>query len=182
MFRWTQQKENAAALLALGTKTYDQVASECEVTRQTLINWLKDTEFEQRVKENASVIRERVLDIGIANKQSRLERLNKRWQQIDVIFTERANTTLNISEPGFRTGLLNRTVTNVTKGDYTIVEEEYKPELGLLKEERELAKQAASELGEWNPAGSTETDDTDEGSPVIIREQRQPPRVHQSGQ
>jgi predicted transcriptional regulator len=182
MFRWTQQKENAAALLALGDRSYDSIAEELGTTKRTIINWLAEEEFEQRVKDNVGEIRKRVLGIGIADKKSRLERLNKRWQQIDVIFTERANTTLNISEPGFRTGLLNRTVTNVTKGDYTYVEEEYKPELGLLKEERELAKQAASELGEWNPSGATETDDTDEGSPVIIREQRQPPRVHQSGQ
>jgi hypothetical protein len=162
-FKWDENKENAAALFAVGDLSWQQIADQVGVTLRSVETWHATEDFKARIAENREIIRQRVLTEGVANKVERVRRLNKRWSQINQIFDERAEDVRNISEPGYGTGLLNCITTTVTKGDMTYTTDEFKPEIALLKEEREIAKQAAIEVGDW-----TEKQEVSGNQPVLV--------------
>lgn len=105
---------------------------------------------------------------GIVVKQNRLDRLNARWEEIGRIVAERAADPLHQQFPGGETGLLaiEPQLVKVYKSvdpqdDDDEGETLYSDksdrivyvatlDTALIKEERELAKQAAIEMGEWN--------------------------------
>lgn len=158
-FKWDATKENAAVLLAVGELTIEQIAQQCDVVEATIYNWKTSNEFQARVEENREELRKRVFTEGIADVANRLRRLNKRWNQIDQIFRERADEPLDRLQPGTSTGLLRKVVqTKTTKSGDVFQTEYFVPESDLLREERELSKQAAQELGQWEEKTRTSFD------------------------
>lgn len=97
---------------------------------------------------------------GIRVKENRLNRLQKRWDAIDHEITARGAATA----PGFNTA--GTGIMAIEIDDLHRVK--IRADTALLKEERELAKQAAIELGEWTE--KTETNMNVTGDPVAIVE------------
>lgn len=148
MFTWDQHKEEAAVLLALGELTIAEIADKVDVTDRTIYVWKTEHEFMARVTDCKAEIRERVFSEGIADKALRIRRLDKRWKAIDRLIEARA-FDLAMHVAGGDTGLLAHEQKSIGAGDLATVVDVYKADTALLKEEREIAKQAAIELGQW---------------------------------
>ena len=148
-FEWTEQRERAAALIAKGELTMEQIADEIDCGVATLYRWKDNEEFITRVAANVAKIREAVLSQEIGEIYKRVLRLNKRWQQIDKVISARAADPEMQKVPGGDTGLLCRDVKIIGGGEFAKVVDVYKFDAALIKEERELAKQAAQECGQW---------------------------------
>ncbi len=145
----TPEQEVAAVELALGDKSETKIAEEAGVDRRTVYNWRLNEVFAKRVEENKAEIRKQVLEEGIANVVTRVRRYNKRWNQLNTVFDERAEDKSHASVPGWTTGLLCHEQRSIGSGDLATVVDIYKVDVGSIKEEREIAKQAAQELGQW---------------------------------
>ena len=145
----TEQKALAASLLAHDELTDEEIAQRCDVSRRTLARWKQEPEFQSILSECQEAIKQRILSSSIADKVQRIKRLDKRWRQIDRLIAERAEDPHMMNVPGGQTGLLAHEQKSLGSGDLATVVDVYKADTGLLKEERETAKQAAIELGQW---------------------------------
>ena len=158
-FKWDKTKETAAALLAVGELTYQEIAAQCGVTSRSIINWLGEEQFKARVDSNVEEIRKKVLSHGIADLVQRVKRLDKRWNAIDRLIAARGMSLRDV--PGGETGLLCKEQKVLGGGEFSEVVDVYKVDAALLKEERELAKQASIELGQWQEKTAIMTDAPD---------------------
>lgn len=140
----------ALAAIALGQgKTHEEAATAADVKRATVERWLKQPAFKATVDAEAQRIRDAIRAEGIANRQNRIDALNRRQQLMDQVIAERAVDPTMQNIAGGKTGLMVRSFRGVGKGeDFTLVEE-YTVDTGLLKEMREHEKQAAQDLGQW---------------------------------
>ena len=147
-FEWTEQRVLAATLVSQDSLTDEQIAAEVGIDRRTLTRWKAEAEFKRRVEVIVRETQEKLVARGIAEKQNRIDALNRRWNLMDEVIRQRAE---NLSEVkgGGNTGLLVRQVKGVGSGEAFKIVEEYAVDTGLLKELREHEKQAAIELGEW---------------------------------
>lgn len=66
-WNWTGQRLKAAKLMALGTMTQDEIAKECQVTRQTINVWNNTPEFKEKVVELV-LLDERATKAGILQR------------------------------------------------------------------------------------------------------------------
>lgn len=150
----------AAAELAQG-KTHEAAAAAAQVKRATVERWLKHAGFVDAVEAETEAIRERIRAEGIANRQNRIDAYNQDWQKLQRVIEARAQDPLMQGVPGGDTGLLVAEPMLVKV--YAAGDEDddalrplkesrlvyaYKVDVGVLKERRELAKQAAQELGQ----------------------------------
>lgn len=163
-FEWTKQRERAAALIAKGELTMEQIADEIDCGVATLYRWKDNEEFIKRVAENVAKIREAVLSQEIGEVYKRVSRLNKRWQQIDQLITARASDPRMMDIPGGSTGLLCHELKSIGGGENAQVVDVYRFDAALIKEERELAKQAAQECGQWMERSAVDL--TSGGKPI----------------
>lgn len=157
-FKWDETKETAAVLLAVGELTNEEVAEKVGVDRVTLYRWSLLQEFKDRITANQEEIRKRVFSEGVADLAGRVRRYNKRWNQINRIFEARAADATHAGVPGWETGLLCHEQKSIGSGELATVIDQYKVDVGTIKEERELAKQAAQELGQWEEKTKTSFD------------------------
>lgn len=141
IFEWDAKKDEAALLVAKGELTNEKIAEKVEIGVATLYRWKDYQEFKERVEELVLVFREEALKHEIGDLGKRLKRYNKRWQQIDQLISARSVAPENQEVAGGTTGLLARDI----KGEVYV----FKFDAALVKEERELAKQASIELGQW---------------------------------
>lgn len=148
-FFWDQQKEDCAALIAVGELTHQEIADKLDMGLSTVYKWKTLPAFQARVKENIADIREAVLTQEIGDIVKRIRRLNKRWQQIDKLIDERADSPEMMNVAGGQTGLLAHEQKSIGSGELATVVDVYKFDAALIREERELAKQAAQECGQW---------------------------------
>jgi len=157
-FAWDETKEQAAVLVAVGELTGQEICKECGIVESTLYLWKNSEEFQSRVQENRDEIRKRVFSEGVADLANRVRRYNRRWNQINRIFEQRAADTTHAGVPGWDTGLLCHEQKSLGSGEIATVIDVYKADVGTIKEERELAKQAAQELGQWEEKTRTSFD------------------------
>jgi predicted transcriptional regulator len=148
-FTWTPEKEIAAMELSVGGKANYEVAELLGVTPVCVAQWKQKPEFQERMKENFKEFRQRVMSEGIADRINRIKRLNLRWNQIDKVFKDRSKDTSHMSVPGWDTGLLTHEQKSIGSGELATVIDVYRVDTPTIKEEREIAKQAAQELGQW---------------------------------
>lgn len=165
-FEWTEQRVEAAALVAQDALTDEEIASNLGIDRRTLTRWKGEAEFRQRVGEIVKETHERIVARGIAEKQNRIDALNRRWKLMDDVIRQRAENLTDVAGGG-NTGLLVRQVKGAGSGEAFRLIEEYAVDTGLLKELREHEKQAAQELGQW-----TEKSDLTSNGKALI-----PPRI-----
>lgn len=149
VFKWSDQRRTAALLLAEGDRTDAEIAAQAGVCRKTLWNWKQIPEFAAVVEAHLDAFRVEVRRRGLASRERRVQALNERWARLQRIVAERAADPAMASVPGGATGLLLHHVKVVGAGERARVVDYYELDADLLKELRELEKQAAQELGQW---------------------------------
>jgi hypothetical protein len=149
VFKWSDERRTAALLLAEGNLTDAQIATQAGVCRQTIWNWKQIPEFTETIEGYLEEFRQEVRRRGLASRDRRIRALNERWSRLQRIIEERADDPKMAGVPGGTTGLLLHNVKAVGAGEKAKVVDLYEVDTGLLKELRELEKQAAQELGQW---------------------------------
>lgn len=145
---WTEQKERAAHLLAEDRLSDELIAADLGVSRATLARWKDEPEFKSRRAAIVEEIKARLVALGVAARQNRLDALNDRARRMAEVIRQRAENLKGVPGGG-NTGLLVRQVKGIGKGEDFQVVEEYAVDTSLLREMREHEKQAAIEVGEW---------------------------------
>lgn len=167
-FTWDKRKEKAAAQLAAGDLTDDEIAKQAGITRQGLVKWKRRPEFQERVRELVEKAVEQLREKGIADKSNRIAALVDRQKRMSQVIEARAEAHADV--PGGATGLLVKETRFVKvlevkaseKGSWPEEDDEivtptksvrpvdyYAVDTGLLREMRETEKQAAQEIGDW---------------------------------
>jgi hypothetical protein len=149
VFRWTVARNRAAALLADDELADHEIAARCDVTRRTLTRWKLIPAFASRVAELVREAGDVASRYAIGKKASRLHGLDDRRRRMAQVIEERAADPAMQGVPGGKTGLLCHTTKSIGGGDNAREVDEYAVDTGLLKELREIEKQAAQELGQW---------------------------------
>lgn len=155
-------QERAAQLCADDALTDEQIAAKADVTRRTLARWKVHPSFIGRVRFHRNELAEKIKAEGIANKQNRIDAYNRRWQYLEQIRQARADDEWLADVPGGKTGLVVKQLKTVKhqyipdpddedgKPSSMVVEMwESAVDTGLLREWRELEKQAAQDVGQW---------------------------------
>jgi len=151
-------KSKAPALIALGEYSRAKIAELVGVRPETIGIWMRDPKFVKKVEDAKEQIHQAILQEGIGNRLERVKRLHTRWNQIDEVFLARAEDPSHALQPGWTTGLLCHEQRSLGSGELATVVDIYKVDIGTIKEERELAKQAAQELGQWTEKTQTTVD------------------------
>lgn len=151
-WKWTKRKHTAANLLARGELLDKEVAVKVGVSDKQIQRWKQSSQFADRVKLVAERIGEMASRFAIASKMRRIKALDDRWRRMQQITEERAIYHEMDDVAGGATGLLVKTLKNVGSGATAHDVDEYAVDTGLLKEMREIEKQAAQELGQWPDA------------------------------
>jgi hypothetical protein len=149
-FTWTIAREKAAALLADGELTDQEIAAEVGVDRPTVWRWRQHPDFAARVRAITERAAEELERHAIARKGRRMRTYDERWRELQRVIAERAADPAMQAVPGGTTGLLVRRVKAIGAGENAREVVEYELDAALLKELRELEKQAATEAGEWS--------------------------------
>lgn len=141
-FSITTQHLEAARLFADGL-SQPEVAKAIGRKTTTVRSWYDQPEFKDEIQRFIEAAREAVQRKGIAEKENRLAEYDRRWREMKALMKARAEWDVLIEEnvPGATTGLICR--------DFKGILPVYKVDVGLLKEMRELEKQAAIEVGDW---------------------------------
>lgn len=135
-------------LVAQDDQTNEQIAAAVGVRRQTVDLWKKRPEFQAAVEGHRRAWAEEIKRRGIAERQNRVDAYNDRWQRMQAVILARGEDPEFQDVPGGTTGLLARTFKTIGGRDPQIVEE-FAVDTGLLREMREIEKQAAEDLGQW---------------------------------
>ena len=159
-FIWTKQRIEAARLLADDSLTDEQVADTLGLHRRTITSWKAVPEFAEKIAAIVAATEARILQTGIARKVNRVKALDRRWEGMKQVVAERAAAPEMQSIPGGKTGLLvikEAEWVEVKQADGSskavLVPLEVAVDTGLLKELRELEKQAAQVT--WSVARQT---------------------------
>ena len=163
-FRWDDGKRTAAQLLAEGELGIEEIAEKIGVTRQSIWNWRKDQEFMEAVDAEIGRINESLRRRAISHVERRVESLNSRWLKLHKVIESRAVDPAMKDAAGGETGLLVRTERAIGSGELIRFVDEFSVDVGLLKELREIEKQAAIELKQW----TEKADITSGGLPISI--------------
>jgi hypothetical protein len=144
-----KRREQAAQLVAEDRFPDVKIAEICEISEGCLSKWKKRPEFADRAKELTAIYGERVLKYGLARRERRLAVLSEVHERILTLIDARAKDPEMVAIPGGLTGLLVKTNKLSRVGKALQVYEEFKADVGLLKELRAIEEQAARELGQW---------------------------------
>ena len=161
--RLTKKQEQAAALLADGEPSDELIAKRLKINRTTLHRWKKLPAFQARIDEILAEVKRKLRERGVTEKLNRIESLDNRHRLLKRIIEARSVEHKDV--PGGDTGLLICQVKFIKvyesdEGEAVADEsvhptrtsvqvKEYSVDFGLLREMREIEKQAAIELGEW---------------------------------
>lgn len=157
---WTEKTDQAAQLVAEDTLTQQEIADTVGIVRSTLWGWRKHPDFIAKVASITEELRRDARQLGIAVKENRLRSLDDRWRRLNAIILQRARHDDFQGFPGGNSGLMGRVVKWIGNGENRELVVEHELDVGLLREIREVEKQAAMELGQWTEAkGDGSTDD-----------------------
>lgn len=147
-FRWKKPQEEAAALLAADELTDEEIGRRVGVSDRQMRTWKKHPEFAARIEELAREMGEVARRYAITRRARRLKGYDDRRERMLKLIEARAAE--HAGAPGGATGLLVMTTKSVGSGPGAQVVDEYAVDAALLKELRELEKQAAVEAGQWS--------------------------------
>lgn len=141
-FEITAKHLKAARLFADGL-SQAEVAEKLGLKLGLVRSWFDKPAFKTEIDGFVEADREAIRKEGIANKQNRIEEYDRRWREMKALMKARAEWEVLRDEnvPGRETGLLCR--------DFKGIMPVYKVDAALLREMRELEKQAAIEAGQW---------------------------------
>lgn len=80
----------AVGLVARGDRTIVEIAAHLDLNRKTVDRWLRTEAFTAAVAAEQARIREAIRAEGIANKQNRVDALNRRHALMEQVIAERA--------------------------------------------------------------------------------------------
>jgi len=169
------KQKNACLLLFEDRLSDDHIAEECGISRRTLTRWKQLPEVKEEIERLREAKRKEILKQvkteGVADKANRLRALNKRWGKMLGIIEARATSALERmveaqSEPprgvtnrqwrlitgvapGAETGLMVRQEKMLGGGEMAEKIVEWKIDIPMLRELRDIEKQAAIEVEEW---------------------------------
>lgn len=160
-FVWNTKRERAAQLVAEDLMADTKIAAEVGVELRTLTLWKSVPAFKQRVAELVGVLREQIMQQGVANLATRIRSADERWRKLQAVIDARAQASQLDSEEvgrpaGAETGLI--VLTSVSKQGDKI----YAVDTGLLAEMRNLEMHVAKQLGQW----TEKSDVTSAGGPI----------------
>jgi hypothetical protein len=138
-----------AFLLADDALSDEEVAAAVKCSRSQLARWNRHPQFAARVTEIRDGLTDLLSRHEIARKHWRVRQLNSRWKALERIIERRAANPEIRALPGGDTGLIVRQRKMLGTGDNAVPIVEAALDTGLLKEMRELEKQAAIECGQW---------------------------------
>jgi hypothetical protein len=148
VWEWTEDRQKAAVLLAQDELTDMEIVAQCGIAERTLYKWKKVPEFAARVKELAEEFGNALMRYAIARKQRRVALLDKTRARIEALIEARAAALEYRDAVGGFTGLLAHDVKQIGSGENAERVDVYTADVALLKELREIAKQAAIECGQ----------------------------------
>lgn len=164
-FVWNTFKDKAALLLAEDELTDEVIAGQCGVSRQAMAAWKLHPDFQERITDHITAARKVVLNSGIGLVQNRVKAYQDRWNRMKRVIIERAADPKMASIAGGSTGLLVHDIKSVGSGANSREVDVYEVDTGLLKEMRELEKQAAQDLGQW----TEKADVTSGGKTMVVK-------------
>jgi hypothetical protein len=132
----------STAYIAAGYKEAGASANAARLIRNPTVS----SRIDELQNEIAAKFR-RSREERLSSLQQRMDGYNERRQKLLAIIGERAMAGWNA--PGASTGLLTREVKSIGAGKTFKEIEEFRVDIPLLRELRELEKQAAIELGQW---------------------------------
>ncbi len=136
--------------MAADDLTDEEIAARAGVTRRQLTNWKRHPDFAARIQAIARRIGDQAARHAIARRERRIRALNDDWLGLERVAAARAADPEHRKAPGGDTGLLVRRIKSIGSGDNAREVEEFELDAVLLRERRELAKQAAIETGQWD--------------------------------
>ncbi len=148
-FSWSPNRERAAQLLAEDDLSDEEIAKIVRVNRKQLWKWKCKPEFQAKIEELQKRMGNIIHRRGIARKTRRLAVMDRRYEGMQQIMRERAAAQEMQDVPGGKSGQLVHTIKSVGGGENAQVVDEYEFDAALAKEMRELEKQAAVEVGQW---------------------------------
>ncbi len=143
--RWTKKSREAAQLYAEGVPIY-RICERCKITHGTMEKWIEHPDFKRHAALCGKKISTEMARISIANRVRRLQKMDRRHQLLEQVIEERADAPEMANAPGGKTGLLAHDVKVVGRERVDV----FAVDTAMLKEMRELEKQAAIEAGQWN--------------------------------
>lgn len=148
----TARQRQAAALLAEGSQTEARIAAVLGINEVTLWRWKRLPAFARQVETEAAAIVAKMRADSIADRNVRVTGAIERHQLLQRVidaratyYTQREADGDKTVAPGAATGLL---ASRPKPGKFRNTEE-YRVDVGMLKEMRELEVQVAKDLGQW---------------------------------
>lgn len=159
---------DAAALVAADALSNAEIAAQVNIGERTLQTWKQHPEFAARVAELVAAFAERARSSGLGRIDVRMAAYRDRHDRMnDLIAARAASSGKGV---GAETGLLVRSSKIVSSGEGSYVVEEWTFDNQLMRELRELEKQAAQDAGDW----SEKVEHSGDVGAVVIREIRVP--------
>ncbi|MFH0900540.1 MAG: hypothetical protein V2A73_07915 [Pseudomonadota bacterium] len=119
------------------------------VRLRSLKSWSAAFGWQARLADVAGEERQAIVAQGIAARQNRVDAYGDRWARMRQVIAERGADSEMAEVPGGKTGLLVRTFRTIGGRSDPQTVEEFAVDTGLLKELREIEKQAAEDMGQW---------------------------------
>jgi hypothetical protein len=152
---WNAPKEEAAMLMAVGALTIPEIMQRVEMREKAFTVLRASPDFKERVQHYKDALRKGLAEIGIAEKNNRLQALDDRWKKMKQIIEDREKEFSGVSQA--RTGLMKKMVRLIPIGGGEVQEvASFAVDDDLLKEMREVEKQAAIEAEQWHPSDSAQ--------------------------
>lgn len=164
-FKWNAIKDQCALLIAEGELSDGEIAAQLTVDRTSVWEWRQRPEFVERIDAHIEVIRKIFIKSGIGLIHNRVKAYQDRWRRMKRLIEERASDPLMEKVAGGTTGLLAHDMKSIGSGTSATAIDVYEFDAALLKEMRELEKQAAQDMGQW----TEKADVTSAGKPLTVK-------------
>lgn len=148
-WNWDENRRRAAELVADGELSDAQIGDRIGVTRQAIWQWRRVPEFMARVDQHINDTNAALRKRRISHVEQRVAAYNDRWLRLQRVIEARSTDPNCLKGAGGDTGLLAHKVRMIGSGENAMPVDEFEVDTGLLKELREIEKQAAIELGQW---------------------------------
>ena len=164
-----------AARLSWAGRTDREIGEALGVSRETVADWRSTPEWASAIERQRRAALSVAVEYAIADRRQRLGALQDRWERLRSIISERAEYYRRRAEagealePGATSGLLLSTMRRSSggkRGGRAV--EEYRLDVALLRELRELERQAAIESGDWAAGDAREREQSGTQAAVTL--------------